>query len=166
VYDHSNWSQIPHVLTGQQARGWRCEIGADLHDGGSGVQAVAANALLGPVGGSGDLGAAFDAAKAADNAANPLVGKRNAQELRWRAQLNALPRPDVGPSFGYPTDQFMWEHINFDWGPGSHRWRTRGAVTRAQEILTANVTTDPFLQTTSKTTPYPADELRRALDDS
>lgn len=51
-----------------------------------------------------------------DTADYPLTdAKRGPQETAWKAQLATLPGADViSPNFGYPSDNFLWEHVNFD----------------------------------------------------
>jgi hypothetical protein len=146
-FDDSNWSLIPRDLGGEQDREWQCKLGAELHHGGPRSQVVAATALRQPAGDPANLDDDFNAARDADDAEYPLVGKRDPQEAAWLSQLAPLPGADViSPSFGYPSDDFLWRHISFDRVFDIVPTASEETATRTGEIVAAKVTTDPFLQ--------------------
>jgi hypothetical protein len=143
----TNWSLIPRELGGEQEREWQCKMGAELHHGGPRSQILAASALLQPAGDPDDLDDDFEAARKADEAEYPLLDKRAPQEAAWSAQLAPLPGADViPPSFGYPSDNFLWEHINFDRVFEIVPVASQETAARTHDIIAATVTTDPFLQ--------------------
>jgi hypothetical protein len=69
------------------------------------------------------------------------------QEARWIAQLSPLPGASViSPSFGYPTDSFLWNRIHFGRVYSFTPMASDEAKIRVREIITSIQATDPFLQ--------------------
>ncbi|HEX5201487.1 MAG TPA: hypothetical protein VFW27_16260, partial [Actinoplanes sp.] len=147
-FGHTNWTQIPRSFDGEPERAWSCQMGAELHHGGPRSQALAASALLQPTGDPEDLAADFEAARDLDTADYPLGDERRApQEAAWIAQLAPLPGADViSPSFGYPSDAFLWHHVNFDRVFDIVPMASDATTAKVREIVTAKVSTDPFLK--------------------
>lgn len=147
-FGHSNWTQIPRTFDGEEERAWSCQMGAELHHGGPRSQALAASALLQPSGDPDDLAGDFEAARDMDTAGYPLTDeKRKPQEAAWTAQLAPLPGADVlSPSFGYPSDLFLWRHVNFDRVFDIVPMASDETNGKVRDLIAAKVTTDPFLR--------------------
>jgi hypothetical protein len=146
-FGHTNWMQIPRTFDGEEERAWSCQMGAELHHGGPRSQALAASALLQPTGDPDDLSADFESARDLDEADYPLLDKRAPQEAAWTAQLATLPGADViPPNFGYPSDTFLWEHINFDRVFDIVPMASDETTAKVHDLIAAKVTTDPFLK--------------------
>ena len=147
-FDDTNWSQIPRWLDGEEERAWSCQMGAELHHGGPRSQALAASTLLQPSGHPDDVAADWEAARDMDTADYPLGNaKRAPQEAAWKAQLAPLPGADViPPSFGYPSDSFLWEHINFDRISDVVPMASDATITKVHDMVVEKVKTDPFLK--------------------
>lgn len=144
---NSSFSQIPRDVTGERTRQWQCQIGDELHHGGPRWQVVAANALAGPPGTPDDIEDELQAAGDADAAEYPLLHKRDAQEAAWYAQLNSISGAyGVTPSFGYPTDAFLWESIHFSRTQPHAPLASAATVSRIRDMITAGIATDAFLQ--------------------
>ncbi|MEU4239844.1 DddA-like double-stranded DNA deaminase toxin [Actinoplanes sp. NPDC026619] len=143
----TNWSQIPHSYSGEEEREWSCQMGAELHHGGPRSQALAASALLQPSGDPEDLSDDFEAARDMDTADYPLTDEKRApQEAAWIAQLATLSGAgNIPPSFGYPSDDFLWEHVNFDRVFDIVPEATDATTAKVKEMVAAKVKTDPFL---------------------
>lgn len=146
-FGHTNWMQIPRSFDGEEERAWSCQMGAELHHGGPRSQALAAQALLQPVGDPGDFDADFAAARDLDEADYPLLDKRAPQEAAWTAQLAPLPGADViPPNFGYPSDSFLWEHIIFDQVSDIVPMASDETTAKVHDLIAEKVKTDPFLK--------------------
>ncbi|WP_130510026.1 Tox-REase-5 domain-containing protein [Krasilnikovia cinnamomea] len=143
----TNWSLIPREVGGEQERQWQCQMGAELHHGGPRSQALAASSLLQAARDPKDLDGDFDAARRADVAEYPLTDKRVPQETAWKAQLAPLPGADViPPGLGYPSDTFLWEHINFDRAYDIVPIASAETATKTHDLIAAKLNSDPFLQ--------------------
>jgi len=147
-FGHSNWTQIPRMFDGEEERAWSCQMGAELHHGGPRSQALAASALLQPSGNPDDLAADFEAARNMDTADYPLTNEKRApQEAAWITQLAPLPGANViSPSFGYPSDSFLWRHVNFDRVFDIVPVASDATKTKVHDMVAEKVKTDPFLK--------------------